>query len=533
MAREYEVREEFVNYGLAQLMDASVLCFQGVGDIQSELLKSYFNISTVRDLANWTPFLWSLEIQELALHGGDLAHTPIRQIAQTTQPKFQVRERGADLTPEQLMHAGVQDLEGITPAQDLALYDIFRITNVAQLAHNRIMLEARVIQYLEGQSASAAPAEAAHDGVDHVLGRGTTAGGVAAQRVTEARKASRDERLHAMESETREHVQERLAAVRERARSRAATLTTGAQASRPEVMAGVQRGVSSDRLASISSRRTTVASGVSRDRGALDAGRMLGRAGGATAAVAGRGLAAREGVAASGAGSSRTAAVLAARGGHGAGGGTVAGRPSGGGGGGSASYVGRSGGGGGGGSATVRASPATGAAGAAAPAAPAAPAQPAPSTQTRRSGGFPPILIAAAVVVVALIVIVYFALRPSTQPMPGQPTTAQQGTAVQPGGSATAPGAGTAPGVGTAPGSATAPGKATATGQAGVKGPTSAPGSAKTIHTVRWGQSLWRISRRYYDVGHDWPIIYKENQDQIDEPDLIYPDQQFRIPPKP
>ena len=47
---------------------------------------------------------------------------------------------------------------------------------------------------------------------------------------------------------------------------------------------------------------------------------------------------------------------------------------------------------------------------------------------------------------------------------------------------------------------------------------------------VRSGQSLWRISRRHYRRGVLWPEIFKVNQDQIDDPDLIFPKQEFKIP---
>ncbi len=55
--REYEVREEYRNYTIPQLLEAPVTCFQGVGDTQSELLERYFNVTTVRELANLPSFL--------------------------------------------------------------------------------------------------------------------------------------------------------------------------------------------------------------------------------------------------------------------------------------------------------------------------------------------------------------------------------------------------------------------------------------------------------------------------------------------
>lgn len=580
MAQDYEVREEFRSHSLSQLMDDQVLCFQGVGEIQAELLKQYFAIATVRDLANWTPFLWSLEIQELALHGGDLARTKIRSIAQESRPTFQVRERGLDLTPEQLMHASVSDLEGLTPAQDLALYDIFRITSIAQLAHNRIMLEARVIQYLEGQSHAADEAEPGPEGVDTVLGRPKAAiAASGAQRVTETRTAGRDERLHAMESETRDHVQERLTAVRERARGRAAapgspagragaiaaTAAAGVGTRRLENLratrGSAQAAAGGDRVTAVASRRTTVASGVGHERGALDESRSLRRAGAGAERASGV-LASRTAAGGPAAGpgvSSRAASVLAARSGS-PGGARFGG---GGGGSGSASYAGRTGGGGGGGgsgAAAVRtATTAAPAAAATATVAAGAAVTPPPAAATLRtapSRGAPPILLAAIAGLVVLGVILFFILRSGSSTAPGGAGTATQtaqqsgagsaGTATQPGAAGTTTQAGAKPG---APGTATQPGTATGAAQPGAKPGTAgsaavpgqttaqtaagAPGAAKTIHTVREGQSLWRISKRYYTLGSKWPAIYKENQEQIKIPDLIYPKQRFRIPPKP
>ena len=55
----------------------------------------------------------------------------------------------------------------------------------------------------------------------------------------------------------------------------------------------------------------------------------------------------------------------------------------------------------------------------------------------------------------------------------------------------------------------------------------------KSIHTVTWGQSLWRISRAYYNDPELWPWIFRVNQESIDDPDLIYPDQEMKIPEVP
>lgn len=47
------------------------------------------------------------------------------------------------------------------------------------------------------------------------------------------------------------------------------------------------------------------------------------------------------------------------------------------------------------------------------------------------------------------------------------------------------------------------------------------------------GDHLWGIAKKkeHYGNGFAWPIIYKANRDQIKNPDLIYPDQVFKIPP--
>jgi hypothetical protein len=47
------------------------------------------------------------------------------------------------------------------------------------------------------------------------------------------------------------------------------------------------------------------------------------------------------------------------------------------------------------------------------------------------------------------------------------------------------------------------------------------------------GDHLWGIARKkeHYGNGFAWPIIYKANRDQIKNPDLIYPNQVFKVPP--
>jgi peptidoglycan hydrolase CwlO-like protein len=52
-------------------------------------------------------------------------------------------------------------------------------------------------------------------------------------------------------------------------------------------------------------------------------------------------------------------------------------------------------------------------------------------------------------------------------------------------------------------------------------------------YTVVKGDCLWNIAKKkeHYGNGFAWPVIYKANRDNIKNPDLIYPDQVFSIPP--
>lgn len=49
---------------------------------------------------------------------------------------------------------------------------------------------------------------------------------------------------------------------------------------------------------------------------------------------------------------------------------------------------------------------------------------------------------------------------------------------------------------------------------------------------IRRGDSLWRISRRVYGQGLRFSTIYLANQDQIRDPDRIWPGQVFKVPEK-
>lgn len=49
---------------------------------------------------------------------------------------------------------------------------------------------------------------------------------------------------------------------------------------------------------------------------------------------------------------------------------------------------------------------------------------------------------------------------------------------------------------------------------------------------IRRGDSLWRISRRVYGLGMRYSTIYLANQDQIRNPNRIWPGQVFKVPEK-
>ncbi len=52
-------------------------------------------------------------------------------------------------------------------------------------------------------------------------------------------------------------------------------------------------------------------------------------------------------------------------------------------------------------------------------------------------------------------------------------------------------------------------------------------------YTVVKGDHLWGIAKKkeHYGNGFAWPVIYRANRDQIKNPDLIYPNQTFKVPP--
>lgn len=49
-------------------------------------------------------------------------------------------------------------------------------------------------------------------------------------------------------------------------------------------------------------------------------------------------------------------------------------------------------------------------------------------------------------------------------------------------------------------------------------------------YTTRKGDTLQKISRRFYGTTKKWPLLYKTNKDNLKNPDKIYPGQVLIIP---
>lgn len=57
-----------------------------------------------------------------------------------------------------------------------------------------------------------------------------------------------------------------------------------------------------------------------------------------------------------------------------------------------------------------------------------------------------------------------------------------------------------------------------------------APKAAPRTYTVVAGDSLSKISKKFYGDANQWKKIFEANRDQIKNPDLIRPGQTFKIP---
>jgi len=582
-ALEYEVRDEYRDYTVAQLLESPVTCFQGVGDIQSDLLQRYFNVATVKDLAQMGPFVDALGVQETVLEGGDVLGQTVAEAGRQRQLNFHIREADQTKHIGELPEAPVHVLDGLTPGQDLALYDAFRITNVTHLAQNRIMLEARVIDYL-AEHGGAGEGPVGSEAVATILGARAAS---AAAGQARARSEAFDEasRMQNLATEVTEHVRDRVAAMRDRARDQAGTVPgTRAEAGAAPIGSGLGR------MEAI--RQSRGAGGVGGRQADVTRGRGAGvsrteeilatRGPGAGARESARSVADRRRDEVTGhpgatpeAGGSRAASVLAARqlAGRGGppqgatGGATVRARPGAGTGGGTSTATatrageapGAAGaaaaagapravgaGAGEGGGPTLRTEEEAAAAGAAGAGAGAGGA--ATRRTVRRQPNPAPIIAAAILALIILGALIWFLVSRSgpqetttagsagTTQVPSEYGTQQQGQPGQPGaagqmgtaGQAGQPGA--AGQAGTQPGAAGAPGTA-ATAQG--PGTAPAPVAIKGTHTVRRGDTLWFISQKEYADPLNWPSIFMENKDQIRNPDLIYPKQKFRIPATP
>lgn len=51
-----------------------------------------------------------------------------------------------------------------------------------------------------------------------------------------------------------------------------------------------------------------------------------------------------------------------------------------------------------------------------------------------------------------------------------------------------------------------------------------------TVHRVQKNESLWKIAVKYYKDPSKWRWLYKANIKQIDDPNLIYPEQILDVP---
>lgn len=59
-----------------------------------------------------------------------------------------------------------------------------------------------------------------------------------------------------------------------------------------------------------------------------------------------------------------------------------------------------------------------------------------------------------------------------------------------------------------------------------------APAPEVEYYTVVSGDSLSKIAKHFYQNAMDYPKLFEANREVIKDPDLIYPGQKIRIPPK-
>jgi LysM repeat protein len=64
-----------------------------------------------------------------------------------------------------------------------------------------------------------------------------------------------------------------------------------------------------------------------------------------------------------------------------------------------------------------------------------------------------------------------------------------------------------------------------------VRETTNSPAPKKeATYTVKSGDCLWNIAKKYYGDGSKYKLIYEANKDKVQNPNLIYPNQVLTIP---
>lgn len=56
------------------------------------------------------------------------------------------------------------------------------------------------------------------------------------------------------------------------------------------------------------------------------------------------------------------------------------------------------------------------------------------------------------------------------------------------------------------------------------------PEPTHEIYVIQKGDTLWKIAKKFYGKGSQWPKIHEANKDAIPNPDLIHPGVELRIP---
>jgi len=57
-----------------------------------------------------------------------------------------------------------------------------------------------------------------------------------------------------------------------------------------------------------------------------------------------------------------------------------------------------------------------------------------------------------------------------------------------------------------------------------------APEAEPVFHTVKKGDTLWKIAETHYGNGSKYNAVFEANKPMLEHPDKIYPGQTLRIP---